>query len=98
MCAKHAFQCFHNNELLNDQGTRSKNNKTKNMYLCNVNNKLEVGQYIDSWYQYNIDISDPKYRRYRYILLERSLTFIIDSKVVNNGNVFPNFRFGLVEM
>ena len=40
MCAKHAFQCFHNNELSNDQGTRSKNNKTKNMYLCNVNNKL----------------------------------------------------------
>jgi len=57
---------------------------------------LEVGRYRHCRYRYVIDISDPKYRRYRYDILYCSvlwpidlLYFIISSKVVNDVNVIP---------
>jgi len=57
--------------------------------------QLEVGRYSLCRCRHDIDISNPKYRRYRYRypLLQRSLTyslyFIIASKVVNDVNVIP---------
>jgi len=37
--------------------------------------ELEVGRYPLCQYRYDIDMSDPKYRQYRYPLLQRSLAY-----------------------
>jgi len=49
---------------------------------------LEVGRYCHGRYRYDIDISDPKYRRsFTAVLFGLIIYFNIASKVVNGVNV-----------